>query len=120
MWGVGGGWRQQEQEQEKKKEQQGGMQRGQAGSSYCTHFGEQSKMASAFSFLWLRGTFIRFFGGIAVSQTRSRYGPYLYSIKVLGLRTLEFLPTRVWAKAAQTLVGNKSRVLSPRTLIEHK
>ena len=35
---------------------------------------------------------------------------------LLSPRTLEFLPTRVWAKAAQTLVGKHSRVLSPRTL----
>ena len=35
---------------------------------------------------------------------------------LLSPRTLEFLPTRVWAKAAQTLVGKNSRVLSPRTL----
>ena len=33
------------------------------------------------------------------------------------LTTLECLPTRVWAKAAQTLVGKNSRVLSPITTI---
>ena len=36
--------------------------------------------------------------------------------KVLGLRTLEFLPTRVWAAFAQTLVGKNSKVLGLRTL----
>ena len=35
--------------------------------------------------------------------------------KVLGLRTLEFLPARVWAAFAQTLVGEKSKVLGLRS-----
>ena len=36
--------------------------------------------------------------------------------KVMELRTLEFLPTRLWAAFAQTLVGKHSKVMGLKTL----